>query len=89
MSFLSCCTRTFLSRFSRHTLEIESERSGPALKATLTPPLDYGFLSRTDDEESGYTVDEHHALYRPTERLFDSLLEQAPVLRKLIPPTNL
>ena len=86
---LSCCTRCFLSEFSRRTLEIESGRSGAALDVTLAPLLDSDFLSRTDDEESPYTVDEYHALYRPTEQLFDALLEQAPVLCDLLPPTDL
>jgi hypothetical protein len=86
---LSCCTRCFLSEFSRRTLEIESGRSGAALDVTLAPLLDSDFLSRTDDEESPYTVDEYHALYRPTEQLFDALLEQAPVLCDLLTPTDL
>jgi hypothetical protein len=86
---LSCCTRCFLSEFSRRTLEIESGRSGAALDVTLAPLLDSEFLSRTDDEESPYTVDEYHALYRPTEQLFDALLDQAPVLCDLLTPTAL
>lgn len=86
---LGCCTRSFLSQFPRHTLEVESGRTGAALDATLAPLLDSGFLSWTDDEEATCTVDEHHALFRPTERLFDSLLEQAPVLCDLLPPTDL
>ena len=86
---LSCCTRCFLSEFSRRTLEIESGRSGAALDVTLAPLLDSDFLSRTDDEESPYTVDEYHALYRPTEQLFDALLDQAPVLCDLLTPTAL
>lgn len=85
---LNCCTRCFLSEFSRHTLEVESGRTDAALDATLDPLLESGFLSHTDDEESPYSVDEHHALYRPTERLFDSLLDQAAVLCDLIPPTE-
>lgn len=85
---LSCCTRCFLSEFSRRTLEIESGRSGAALDITLAPLLDSDFLSRTD-EESPYTIDEHHALYRPTEQLFDALLDQAPVLCDLFTPTDL
>lgn len=56
---------------------------------TLTPLLDNNFLSQTDDEEADYTVDEHHALYRHTERLFDALLAQAPVLCDLFQPTSL
>ena len=86
---LSCCTRCFLSEFSRRTLEIESGRSGAALDVTLAPLLDSDFLSRTDDEESPYTIDEYHALYRPTEQLFDALLDQAPVLCDLFTPTDL
>jgi len=86
---LGCCTRTSRSRVSRRALEIESGRVDAALDRTLAPLLDCGFLSRTDQEESAYTVDEPHALYRPTERLFDSLLEQAPVLCDLLPPTDL
>ncbi len=85
---LSCCTRGFRSRFPRRTFEVESGRSGRALDTTLAPLLDNDFLSRTDDKEAAYTVDEHHALYRRTERLFDALLEQAPVLCDLLPPTN-
>jgi hypothetical protein len=79
----------FLSEFSRHTLEVESGRSGTALDTTLAPLLESGFLSHTDDEKTPYSVDEHHALYRPTERLFDALLDQAPVLCDLLPPTEL
>jgi hypothetical protein len=45
---LSCCTRSFLSQFPRHTLEVESGRTGAALDATLAPLLDNGFLSWTD-----------------------------------------
>jgi hypothetical protein len=86
---LSCCTRCFLSEFSRRTLEIESGRSGAALDVTLAPLLDSDFLSPTDDEESPYTIDEYHALYRPTEQLFDALLDQAPVLCDLFTPTDL
>jgi hypothetical protein len=86
---LSCCTRCFLSEFSRRTLEIESGRSGAALDVTLAPLLDSDFLSRTDDEESPYTVEEYHALHRPTEQLFDALLDQAPVLCDLLTPTDL
>ena len=86
---LSCCTRCFLSEFSRHTLEVESGRSGAALDITLDPLLESGFLSHTEDAKSPYAVDEHHALYRPTERLFDSLLDQAAVLCDLLPPTEL
>ncbi|UPV73879.1 hypothetical protein M0R89_15210 [Halorussus limi] len=85
---LSCCMRGFRSRFPRRTLEVESGRSGRALDATLAPLLDNDFISRTDDKEAAYTVDEHHILYRRTERLFDTLLEQAPVLCDLLPPTN-
>lgn len=85
---LGCCTRNFLSRFSRRTLEIESGRSGSALDGTLSPLLDSGFLSVANDEESAYTVDEHHALYRPTEQFFDSLLDQAPILCELLPPID-
>jgi hypothetical protein len=85
---LSCCTR-FLSEFPRHTLEAESGRSGTALDTTLAPLLECGFLSHTDDEKTSYSVDEHHALYRPTERLFDALLAQAAVLCDLLPPTEL
>jgi len=86
---IGCCTRNFLSEFSRRTLEIESGRTGAALDATLAPLLDNDFLSRPEDEQDDYAVDEHHALYRPTEQLFDSLLDQAPVLCDLIPPTDL
>lgn len=85
---LSCCTRGFRSQFPRRTFEVESGRSGRALDTTLAPLLDNDFLSRTDDKEAAYTVDEHHPLYRRTERLFDALLEQAPVLCDLLPPTN-
>lgn len=85
---LGCCTRDFLSQFPRRTLEIESGRSGFALDATLSPLLDSGFLSLENDEESVYTLDEYHALYRPTEQIFDSLLEQAPILCELLPPTE-
>ena len=85
---LGCCTCNFRSRFTRRTLEIESGRTDATLDATLTPLLESGFLSPTDDEEPAYTVDEYHALYRPTERLFDSLLDQAPVLCDLLPPTE-
>lgn len=85
---LGCCTRNFRSQFPRHTLEVESGRSGRALDTTLDLLLDNGFLSRTDDEDAAYTVDEHHALYRHTERLFDALLDQAPVLCNLLPPTD-
>jgi hypothetical protein len=59
------------------------------LDTTLAPLLDNNFLSRTDGEEAAYTVDEHHALYRHTEQLFDALLGQAPVLCDLLPPTDL
>ncbi|WP_254526139.1 hypothetical protein [Natrinema caseinilyticum] len=86
---IGCCTRNFISEFSRRTLEVESGRSGAALDATLAPLLDNEFLSVPEDEVGDYTVDEHHALYRPTEQLFDALLEQAPVLCDLIPPTDL
>ena len=86
---LSCCTRCFLSEFPRRTLEVESGRTGAALDATLAPLLDSSFLSRTDEETSDYTVDEHHALYRPTEHLFDALLDQAPVLCNLFTPADL
>jgi len=86
---LGCCTRNFRSQFTRRTLEIESGRADAALDTTLTPLLQSGFLSQTNDEESSYIVDEHHALYRPTERLFDSLLDQAPVLCELLPPSEL
>jgi hypothetical protein len=86
---LSCCTRCFLSEFPRRTLEVESGRTGAALDVTLAPLLDSSFLSRTDEEKSDYTVDEHHALYRPTEQLFDALLDQAPVLCDLFTPTDL
>jgi|GEM_PF-2572885 len=85
---LGCCTRNFRSRFTRRTLEIESGRANVTLDATLVPLLQSGFLSPTDDEESAYTVDGYHALYRPIERLFDSLLDQAPVLCDLLPPTE-
>lgn len=85
---LGCCTRNFRSQFTRRTLEIESGRTDIALDATLDPLVASGFLSPADDEESAYTVDEHHALYRPTERLFDSLLDQARVLCELLPPTE-
>jgi hypothetical protein len=86
---LSCCTRGFRTQFPRRTLETESGRSGHMLDTTLTPLLDNNFLSQTDDEEADYTVDEHHALYRHTERLFDALLAQAPVLCDLFQPTSL
>lgn len=86
---LSCCTRCLISEFSRYTLEVESGRSGATLDTTLDPLLESGFLSHTDDEKSPYAVDEHHALYQPTERLFDSLLDQAAVLCELLPPTDL
>jgi hypothetical protein len=86
---IGCCTRNYLSEFSRRTLEVESGRSGAALDTTLAPLLDNEFLSMPEDEEEDYSVDEHHALYRPTEQLFDALLEQAPVLCNLIPPTDL
>lgn len=85
---LGCCTRNFRSQFPRHTFEVESGRSGCALDSTLNLLLDNGFLSRTDDEDMAYTVDEHHALYRHTERLFDALLDQAHVLCNLLPPTD-
>jgi len=86
---LSCCTRCFLSEFSLHTFEVESGRTDSALDATLAPFLQSGFLSQSDeDEEPSYTVDEHHALYRPTEHLFDALLDQAPVLCELLPPSD-
>ncbi len=85
---LSCCTRC-LPEFSRRTFEVETGRSGAALDTTLAPLLESGFLSHNDDEQTSYTVDEHHALYRPTERLFDALLDQAAVLCDLLPPTEL
>ncbi|WP_313694252.1 hypothetical protein [Halorarum halobium] len=86
---IGCCTRNFLSEFSRRTLEVESGRTGVALDATLAPLLEHEFLSKPEDEEDDYVVVEHHALYRPTEQLFDALLDQAPVLCDLIPPTDL
>ncbi len=85
---LGCCTRDFRTQFTRHTLEIESGRTDAALDATLTPLFDNGFLTQSHNEESAYTVDEHHALYRHTKPLFDALLEQAPVLCDLLPPTD-
>jgi len=78
-----------LTEFPRRTLEVESGCTGAALDVTLAPLLDSSFLSRTDEEKSDYTVDEHHALYRPTEQLFDALLDQAPVLCDLLTPTDL
>lgn len=86
---LSCCTRGFLSHFNRQTLEVETGRTDAELDDTLAPLLDNDFLSRKEGREPEYTVDEHHALYRPTERLFDALLDQASVLCELIPPTEL
>jgi hypothetical protein len=86
---IGCCTRNFMSDFSRRTLEVESGRTGAALDATLAPLLEHEFLSEPEDEEGDYTVDKHHALYRPTEKLFDALLDQAPVLCDIIPPTDL
>jgi hypothetical protein len=87
---LGCCTRNFLSEFSVHTFEIESGRTDAALDTTLAPLLDNEFLSETTTEhdQPGFTVDEHHALYRPTEQLFDALLDQAPILCDLLPPTD-
>lgn len=85
---LSCCTRIFFSRFKRSTFELETGRTDAALHETLGPLLDIGFLSRTDEEEAAYTVDEHHALYWHFDRLFDSLLQQGRVLCTLLPPTE-
>lgn len=85
---LECCTRGFRSRFKRHTFEVEAGRDGAALDSTLEPLLDNGFISQTNGEEITYTVDEHHALYRHAERLFDALLDQAPILCDLLPPTD-
>lgn len=86
---LSCCTRCFLSEFSRRTLEVETGRTGPALDATLNLFFDSNFLTQSDDENPCYTLDEQHSLYRPTKRLFDALLDQAPILCDLISPTDL
>ena len=86
---IGCCTRNFMSDFSRRTLEGESGRTGAALDVTLAPLLEHEFLSEPEDDGDDYTVEEHHALYRPTEKLFDALLDQAPVLCDLIPPTDL
>jgi hypothetical protein len=85
---LSCCTRCFLSEFPRQTLEIESGRTDVLLDTTLALLLDGDLLSRAEDKET-YIVDEYHALYRPVEQLFDALLDQAPVLCDLLPPTDL
>lgn len=85
---LGCCTRCFLNEFPRWVLEAESSRSGTELDVTLAPLLDNGFLS-LDGDESEYTVDEHHELYRPVEQLFDALLDQAPVLCEIFAPTEL
>ena len=85
---LGCCTRNFRSQFPRSTLEVESGRSGRALDDTLAPLLDNSFLSQMDDRNEAYIVDEHHALYQHTERLFDALLEQAPALCELLSPTD-
>ena len=87
---LGCCTRNFLSEFSRHTFELQSGRTDAVLDTTLASLLDNEFLSETTTkrDQPGYTVDEHHALYRPTEQLFDALLDQAPILCSLLPPTD-
>lgn len=85
---LGCCTRNFLSRFDQQTFETETGRKAAALDRTLSLLLDNGFLSRMDSGETVYEVDEHHALYRPVERLFDSLLDQAHVLSDILPPTK-
>lgn len=86
--FLGCSTRCFLNEFPCWVLEAESGRSGAELDATLALLLDSGLLSR-DEDESVYTVDEYHELYRPVEQLFDALLDQAPVLCELFAPTEL
>lgn len=41
---IGCCTRSFLSEFSRRTLEVESGRTDAALDATLSLLLDNEFL---------------------------------------------
>jgi hypothetical protein len=85
---LSCCTRHFKRRINRSTFEHEAGRSAAALDRTLTPLIDEGLLSPVDEEESAYTLDEHHALYRHSDRLFDAILDQAIVLCDLITPTE-
>ena len=74
--------------FPRQTLEIESGRTDVLLDTTLALLLDGDLLARAEDKET-YIVDEYHALYRPVEQLFDALLDQAPVLCDLLPPTDL
>lgn len=86
---LNCCTRNFLSRFPRRTFEIESGRTNAALDDSLSLLLEIQFLSQTEEAESAYSVNDRHALYRPLERLFDSLLGQAPVLCNLLPPSGI
>jgi len=86
---LSCCTvrGSFLSSLA--TL-LKPNLAVPELRWILPfPLLEADFLSHTDDEKTPYSVDEHHALYRPTERLFDALLDQAAVLCELLSPTEL
>jgi hypothetical protein len=85
---LGCCTRDFRTRFTRSTLEVESGITGCELDTSLSLLLDIEFLDRIDGKEAAYTVDEQHALYRHIEELFDALLDQAPVLCELLPPTE-
>jgi len=85
---LSCCTR-FPPEFPRRSLEVESGRTGTELDETLRPLLENDLLSEPEDDEGDYVVDEHHALYRRTEPLFDALLDQAAVLCDLFTPTDL
>lgn len=46
----------------------------------------HDYQPHTGDEKTPYSVDEHHALYRSTGRLFDALLDQAADLCELLPP---